>query len=170
MPGLAFGGFLEFITLCCELPAEGWWAGGGSCFGGGSGHTCAQLVLRPQPSKLQNQEVSPAACDSGLGLLLRLFPPRGQARSHFLSWGFSLSRLLGPMVGWTPSRSALRSGTVQAVLTQGNILGELSAHQQQRFWSTLRPDCTLHLGFETPKCSSGQVPALVLTSLSHRGA
>lgn len=68
VPGLAVGDFLEFITLCCEFPAEGWGGGGGEAavfFGGGSGHTCAQLVLRPQPSKLQNQEVSPAACDLG---------------------------------------------------------------------------------------------------------
>lgn len=127
-------------------------------FGGGGGHTCARLVLRPQPPKLQSQEVSPAF-DSGLGLLVRLFPPRGQARSHFLSWGFSLSHLLGPGVGWTPSRSALRSGIVQAVLTWGNIPGEPSAHQQEQFWSTLDPDCTSHPGFEALRCSSGQAPA-----------
>ena len=30
VPGLAVGGFLEFITLCCELPAEGW--GGGQVY------------------------------------------------------------------------------------------------------------------------------------------
>ena len=173
VPGLAVGGFLEFITLCYELPAEGW-GGGQVFFWGGGGHTCAQLVLRPQPPKLQSQEVLPVF-DSGLGLLVRLFPPRGQARSHFLSWGFSLSRLLGPRVGWTPSCSALRFLLCPEVWNRpgcadpGQHSGQAIRTPARAVLEHTASYCMSHPGFETLKCSSGHVPALALTSLSQRG-